>query len=339
LPLPGLQRLVPEPDPSVGALRTSWLTIRSPFLQRVLRIQAGLSRFIREFLDSKGFVEVLPPIIGPVTDPGIRGAKQATVDFYGREYRVMSSAILYKQMVASSLGKMYFFSPNVRLESPETVNTGRHLVEFVQVDLEVAHATYHEMMGLCEELLVHVVARAKEEFDECLKEMGRELKTPSKPFKRLTYRDALDLLAQHGHKIEPTTEIPWEEERLISELHGEPFFIHDYPKGARGFYDREDPERPGILRDFDLIYPGGYGEAASGAEREFEYAKVVARIRNQGEDLSKYGWYLEMLRYGVPPTAGFGIGLERLTRFICGQASQPLWLFRPYPKVAAVYSP
>lgn len=317
----------------------SWLMVREPRMASVLRVQAAILEAIRQHLNARGFVECLPPIIGPVTDPGIRGAKQAAVDFYGREYRVMSSAILYKQMMASALGRMYFLSPNVRLEPPETLGTGRHLVEFVQADVEVAGASYHDAMRLAEELLVEVLKHVRHRCAEELERLGRGIRVPSLPFRRLSYDEALGVLRELGRAVEHGIEIPWEEERLLSAAFEEPFFIYDYPKGARGFYDREDPERPGLLRDFDLLYPGGYGEAASGAEREHEYARVVARIRNQGEDPQKYGWYLEMLRHGVPPSAGFGLGIERLTRYICGGPQEPIWRFRPYPKLPGLYSP
>ncbi len=107
--------------------------------------------------------------------------------------------------------------------------------------------------------------------------------------------------------------------------------------GARGFYDREDPGRPGVLRDFDMLYPEGYGEAASGAEREHEVDKVLARMKESGEDPAQYGWYVDMLRYGVAPSSGFGIGVERLTRYVCGLGA--VWEARPFPKVAGISSP
>jgi len=131
-------------------------------------------------------------------------------------------------------------------------------------------------------------------------------------------------------------EIPWDVEEKPSSLFEEPFFIHDYPRGSRGFYDREDPERPGILRNFDMLYPEGYGEAVSGAEREYTYERAVERMRETGEDPSEYGWYLRMLKDGIPPSASFGIGVERLTRYICGLRA--VWEARLYSKVARVIS-
>ncbi len=323
--------------PPVDALRSSYRLVRDPRTQRVLRIQAALGAAIREYLNGSGFTELLPPIIGPVTDPGIRGAKQATINFYGREYKVMSSAILYKQMMAASLGRVYFFSPNIRLEPLDTATTGRHLVEFVQVDVEEAGATYHDAMHRAEELVAYVHDYAKARLGEDLASFPRHLNGAHAPFRRLTYDDARKILADHGREIPYGVEIPWDHEEFLSAQFREPFFISDYPRGSRGFYDREDPDHPGILRDFDLLYPEGYGEAISGAEREHEYAKVIARLRETGENPSKYEWYLDMLREGIPPSSGFGIGIERLTRYICALGA--VWEARPYPKVAGVFSP
>lgn len=305
--------------------------------QLILSVQHTIMRAIRECLDAKGFTELLPPIIGPVTDPGIRGAKQATVDYYGQSYKVMSSAILYKQMMATSLGKVYFFSPNVRIEPPESAMTRRHLAEFVQVDLEMAHASYIEAMEVAEDLVVSVVRRVKNVNSRELDELGRKLSIPDRPFPRISHREAVDSLRSKGCRVDGAKEIPWSEESILSGFFETPFFIYDYPFGSRGFYDRQDTDHPGILRDFDLMYPEGYGEAASGAEREHEYETVVKRISSNGEDPLRYGWYLDMLREGISPTAGFGIGVERLTRYVCGLSA--VWEARPYPKVAEIFSP
>lgn len=330
-PLPGLRTAE-----GIQLPQESWKHVRTPRAKHVLRVQQKIMQAIREYLDGEGFVELIAPILGPVTDPGIRGAKQASVDYYGHEYKIMSSAILYKQMMATSLGKVYFFSPNVRFEPPETATTGRHLVEFVQVDLEVAHADYQEIMDLGTGLVQHVVHRVKQTAKDELEALGVSLDELKEAFPRLTHKDAVMKLKQLGHEVSEDAEIPWKEEKILSEHMDTPFWIYDYPRGARGFYDREDPERPGILRDFDLLYDHGFGEAVSGAEREYEHAKVVARMRETGEDPEKYGWYMDMLREGIAPTAGFGIGLERLTRYVCRLDS--ILEARPYPKISGVVS-
>ncbi len=302
--------------------------------RRVFRVQATILRAIREYLDSRGFVELLPPIIGPATDPGIRGASQAVLDFYGHRYKVMSSAILYKQMMAHVLGRIYFVSPNVRIERPEAALTGRHLAEFFQVDVEARGAGYHDAMRVAEGLLSYVVGRVLEENWRDLEALGRDLQLHRPPYPRLTYGEALELLRDLGYRVRYGEEIPWDAEVALSASFETPFFVTDYPKAARGFYDREDPERPGTLRDFDLIYPEGFGEAASGAEREYEYERVVSRLLESGENPADYAWYLDMLKEGISPSAGFGIGVERLTRYVCGLPA--IWEARPYPKVPGI---
>jgi asparaginyl-tRNA synthetase len=322
---------------SISLVKQRYLAIRRPEIAGMLRVQDEILSGIRDFLRSKGFVEILAPVIGPVTDPGIRGAKQVSIDYYGKEFKLMSSMILYKQMVICCLKKVFALSPNVRLEPLESIATGRHLAEFRQVDIEQAFASYEEMIELAEQLFCYLVKRIKERCKEDLKAFGRELRVPSRPFKRVKYSEAIELLRSKGYKAKHGEEIPWDAEEALSKMHKEPFFIVEYPKSARGFYDLEDPRKPGILRDFDMLYPEGFGEAISGGEREHTYEKVLERIRAGGEDPGKYGWYLKMLKLGIPPSAGFGIGVERLTRYICGL--KRIWQAVPFPKVPGILSP
>lgn len=311
--------------------------LRSETTRNVLRVQHALLDVLRARLQRLGFVEFLPPILGPVTDPGIRGAKQVTVDYYGREYKVMSSGILYKQLALQAFDRIFFLAPNVRLEPPETAKTGRHLTEFFQLDVEIARASYEEAMRLAEDLVRTATTEARRRCAEQLEALGRRLPASDGPFPRRTHAACVAELRARGRRQSPDAEIAWPEEEFLSRLAERPFFVYDYPKGSRGFYDREDPDHPGILRDFDLILPQGYGEVASGAEREHEYAKVVARIRETGENPAKYGWYIEMLREGIPPSAGFGIGIERLTRYLTGVDA--VWKARSYPKLPGMPCP
>lgn len=306
-------------------------------MKNVLKIQDEALSAIRDFLRSNGFIEILAPIIGPVTDPGIRGAKQASVDYYGSSFKVMSSMILYKQMAVSSLGKIFAVSPNIRLEPTASIATKRHLAEFRQVDLEQVRITYCDAMGVAERLVQRVCRRVLKLCSEQIEALGRKLRAPNLPMRRLAYEEALELLSAEGFKIEYGTEIPWLEEKALSAMFQDPFFITDYPITARGFYDREDPERPGILRDFDMLYPEGFGEAVSGGEREHTFEGVVRRMKMTGEELTPYQWYLDMLKDGIPPSAGFGIGVERLTRWICGLDA--IWEAVPFPKVPGIVSP
>ena len=311
--------------------------ICKPELKAVMRVQDELLSSLRDHLRGIGFIEILAPIIGPATDPGIRGARQVSFDYYGTPFKIMSSMILYKQMAINSTDRVFALSPNIRLEPDENMNTGRHLSEFRQLDLEVARASYFEVMEIGERMVTYCVKRVKANCMEELKILGRDLKTPKPPFKKVDHSNAIEICRKYGFSCSYGEEIPWEAEAELSKSFGDFFWIIDYPKSARGFYDREDASRPGILRDFDLFYPEGYGEAISGGEREYKYERVASRISSGGETLEAYKWYLNMLREGTTPSAGFGIGVERFTRYICGR--EHICDAVPFPKVPGVVSP
>ena len=318
-------------------LQLRYRELGKPEFRAVMRVQDEILSALRDHLRGTGFVEFLAPIIGPATDPGIRGAEQASFDYYGSSFKIMSSIILYKQAAVRSFDRVFALSPNIRLEPERTIETGRHLSEFRQLDLEVADASYLDAMAVGEGLVANVIGRVKERCVDELGVLGRDLEVPRVPFRKITHHDAVELLKDGGLGVEQGEEIPWEAEAVLSESLGDFFWVTDYPMTARGFYDLEDEGRPGILRDFDLYYPEGYGEAVSGGEREYMYERVVARMRATGEDPGKYGWYLGMLREGAKPSAGFGIGVERLTRYVCGM--DYLWDSVPFPKVPGIVSP
>src|SRR5256714_2910161 len=315
--------------------------LSSPVTRSVLKIQARMLTAARDFLTGQGFIELLPPIIGPVTDPGARGAKQVDIDYYGHRYKLMTSAILYKQASLTAFDKIFCIAPNVRLEPLETANTSRHLAEFHQIDVEMANASREDIMRIAERLVAHVVrgviAELPDELDNLGRDAGAFADLLTESFERRTHTASVADLHGMGHDQSPDAEIDWVGEAMLSRKASKPFFITDYPKGSRGFYDRENSARPGFLRNFDLIAPEGFGELCSGSEREHDYATIVARMRETGENPAKYGWYLRMVREGIPASAGFGIGLERFTRYVAGLDS--VWQASAYPKIPGVVAP
>ncbi|MGV9270173.1 asparagine synthetase A [Kitasatospora sp. NPDC003701] len=315
--------------------------LASPVTRAALRVQNTLLAAAREYLAEQGFVEMLPPVIGPVTDPGARGAKQVDVDYYGHRYKLMTSSILYKQAALTAFGRIFYVAPNVRLEPPETAGTGRHLAEFHQLDVEIADGDRADAMRTAEGVVTFAVARVVRDRSEELALLGRDPDAFAPlldgPFGLITHTEAVATLAGLDHGQNPDAEIDWPGEKLLSEKADRPFFVTDYPKGSRGFYDKEDPRRPGVLNNFDLILPEGFGEVSSGSEREAEYRRIVARIRETGENPAKYEWYLELLRAGIPGSAGFGIGVERLTRYVSGL--DHVWQAVAFPKLPGVVAP
>jgi len=271
----------------------------------ILEITSQVLAAAREFLAREGFVEILPVVIAPVTDPLRHNTDRALIQAYGTSWHLTRSMIFHKQAAVRACERIFSFSPNIRLEPPEWGKTGRHLFEFVQLDLEVRDATRDEVIDLGERLFTYVLEKVRAVCSLELRRLGRKLPRFQHPFPRISYAEAR---ARYGGGFE---------ERLSAEVDS-PVWVVDFPIEAREFYDREDPARPGMLLDMDLVYPEGYGEALSGGEREHEYERILGRIRAQGLDPAAYGPLLSLAQEGLPPSAGFGIGIERWVRFLAG---------------------
>lgn len=283
-----------------------WLSLwSSDKMRKALCIQSGILEFSREFLKHKGFVEILPVVISPITDPLADFKVRGEIECYGFRYQITKSMIFHKQLSLYSLPRIYAFSPNVRIEASERRFSGKHLIEFVQLDLEMKEASREDLLALGEELLAHILTRVKAAFAPELAFFQRELKIPDTPFRKVRYAEAVETCGTYY-------------EHELSESIKEPVWLIDFPEQNREFYDREYPERPGILKDMDLIYPEGFGEGLSGGEREYQYEKIKKRLERKGIDLKAYEIYLQFAEKGLFPSAGFGIGIERLTQYICG---------------------
>ena len=273
-----------------------------------VRIGSEIRKIMGDFLRKKGFVEIAPVIISPITDPLAHPIFNGEISYYGNKYYLTRSMIFHKQIALLSFEKIFCFSPNIRLEMADKSQTGRHLIEFTQLDLEVRYAGREEVMKLAEEMLVEILKEIKMKCGDELELLGREIAIPSIPFKRISFEEAYE---EYGAEYE----------EVLSKEAEQPFWIVDFPKWKREFYDREYEDKPGYLADMDLIYPEGYGEALSGGEREYKLDRILHRIEEKNDDIGKYSFYIEIAKHGLHPSAGFGIGIERLIRYICGLKS------------------
>lgn len=271
----------------------------------VLKIESEIRLILGNELRKKNFIEISPVILSPITDPLNHPTSPAKINCYGHEYSITQSMIFHKQLALKTLDKIFVFSPNVRIEPPGRLNTGRHLFEFTQLDLEEKNSTKEDIIKLCEELFVNLLKSVKKNCKKELRLLDRNITIPKTPFKQIKYEEAFK---KYGGDFEI----------ILSKMNKEPIWIVDMPLKNREFYDKEYINKPGYLKDMDLIYPEGYGEALSGGEREFEYEKIKIRISKKGQKLSDFKYYLKSAKNDLPPSAGFGIGLERLTRFVCG---------------------
>ncbi|WP_042667146.1 asparagine synthetase A [Desulfurococcus amylolyticus] len=315
--------------------------IRRPEILRVVKTYSIVLRTMRRILDKHGFTELSAPIIGYVSDPGLRGAEKAIVKIYGETYEVQSSVIMYKQLYASLLGKIYYVARNLRIEPPENMYTGRHLVEFTQVDVEASITTASDMMRLAEETLYKTVRYMLNHYSELLTydQVDFLEKTITKPpYPRIDYDSALGLLERKGYRLEHGKEISFEAEAVLGDMYGTPVWLHGFPTVSRGFYYMPDPEKPGYNIDYNLILPGHAGEVLDGGCREYRYEKLVERIKYHGEPLEKYRWFLELAKAGaIQPSCGWGMGVERLVKYI--HRLRHVAYASPHPRIPGIIGP
>jgi len=289
--------------------------------QSVFALQTEIFRVFVDKLLGKGFSWILPVILSKSTDPlwpdpGASLEKRIELDIYGESVRTMQSMIVHKRVLVS-LGpeKFFILSPNIRIEKKERAKTGRHLYEFTQLEVEIAHWKMQDIFNLFEELIEASVSTVRGKLEGDLKLLGRDLTVPETPF-RIYERRRLE--ERYGED--------WTE--AISEESRNPVWVTDLP---REFYDYED-EKTGAWRNYDLILPEGYGELISGAEREYEYEKIVKKLERDGLDTRDYEPMLRLAKDGkLKPSAGAGLGIERFLSYICGV--KHVAEIQPFPRV------
>ncbi|KWE36676.1 asparagine synthetase A [Burkholderia territorii] len=279
---------------------------QAPNVDSIATIRGRVLRSLQGHLLDSGFKQLMPVLMSPITDPLNHAVYPAEIQYEQRRLKLTASMIFHKQLALAARGheKIFIVAPNIRLEKPEIKDSANHLLEFSQFDFEVRGATMHDAMAVVEGMVKHAIADVKTHCRAELDALGRTLPDFDEPFP--IYRSD-DLRAQYGDAFE----------KIMSENAKTPFFVTNY---KREFYDRENPQQRGAYNNYDLIYPEGYGEALSGAEREFEHDQIVRRMNELDMDPAPYANYLAAARAGLlPSSAGGGLGIERFVKFLCGK--------------------
>lgn len=292
------------------------LWLRSSRQQAILRIRAEVIRAVRDFFDQKGFVLVDAPIFTPAACEGT--TTLFATDYFGTQAYLTQSGQLYMEAAALALGKVYCFGPTFRAEKSKT---RRHLTEFWMVEPEIAYAVLDDIMDLAEEFILFILERIMENKRMELKTIDRDigqLEMISKPFPRITYDKAVELLKEQGLEVAPDDDFGAEHETVLCQQFHRPILVHRYPTQCKAFYMKKDGENPARSLSVDVLAPEGYGEIIGGGQREDEVDVLLESINKHELPPEAFKWYLDLRRYGSVPHGGFGMGIERAVSWICG---------------------
>ncbi len=267
----------------------------------ILKIQTEALIAIHEFLYQEGLLQLMPVIVSPITDPLTHPVYEASIKYLNQRLQLTKSMALHKQIAISTLDVkgIYIVSPNVRLE--KDIQSDNHLLEFSQLDIELKDASALEFISFMEDLIIHMFEKVRDRCNKELKILGTKIKIPKKPFQVYS---SWDLRNKFGSQFKSQ----------ISQREDDLFWITDF---EREFYDKEDENRRGHYLNYDLYYPEGYGEALSGGERDYEYEVIVRKLEERNQSLGDFVPYLELAKAAMLcPSAGGGLGIERLVRFL-----------------------
>lgn len=290
-------------------IKYRWLLLRNPAEKAIFLVRHSIIKAAREYLEDRGFVEVHTPKIVAAGAEG--GATLFKVQYFENEAYLSQSPQLYKQMVIAGLPRVFEITPYFRAEK---FDTPRHLNESWGIDVEQGFINgVEDVMNTLEELVSYIIEYVKRNNSEELELLGVELKEPSRPFKRLRFEEAVNILRSEGVEVPEGEDLSDHAEKKLGEIMGERgyplYFIVGFPWPSTAFYYMR--EEDGVhTRKFDLDFNGL--EIASGGQREHRHDKLVEALGDKGMSPSNFEFYLEAFRYGMPPHGGFGLGVERL---------------------------
>ncbi|MCL2643060.1 MAG: aspartate--tRNA(Asn) ligase [Candidatus Bathyarchaeota archaeon] len=278
----------------------------------IFKIQHTALQAIRNFLFEKGYLEVhTPRIIASATEGG---AELFSVKYFDQTAYLAQSPQLYKEQLTMSLEKVFEVGPFFRAEES---HTRRHLSEFTSIDIEQAFANADDVMTLLEQVIYHAFVTVKERCTNELHALKYKFEVPELPFKRLTYTEVLEALKERGVDIAWGEDISTEAFRELSKLYPFFYFVTDWPSKAKTFYIKPRKDKPEICEGFDLMWR--YIELVSGGTRIEHKDQLVSRMQEKGLNPDSFKYHLQAFDWGMPPHAGWAIGLERLTMILSGR--------------------
>ncbi|MCI4339644.1 MAG: asparagine--tRNA ligase [Thermoplasmata archaeon] len=311
------------------------LAIRSQEHVATFRVKAEFLRAVRQFLEEEDVLEMTPPVLTGNLAEG--GSEVFKIDYFGRPGFLSQSAQLYLEALLFPNERVYALTPSFRAEKSRTP---RHLTEYLHLEVELAWYGLTDLMDFMERMTVRTLHQVAERRPKELETLGRppaELLAIEAPFPRVTYRAAIETLRAKGFPVSFGSDLATAEERALTIESTTPLFVTHFPVGLKAFYMLRTPTDAETVEATDLLAPEGYGEMIGASARETDVDRLIERLRATGAKPEEYEWYLDLRRHGSVPHAGFGMGIERVLRWMLRR--EHIRDTTPFPRTPSRHTP
>jgi asparaginyl-tRNA synthetase len=316
---------------ALNGLTHRHLLANNPAMVALIKIRAALLRSARRFFDENGVTEVTVPTIASLTGSCEDFSTLFPLEYFGKRAFLIQTSQLHLEPLVNALQSVYSINHSYRAE-PRADD--RHLTEFLLIEAEMANTDLPHLMDSIEAL----VRRMALDCADYLQADGASMLTAlpglkverllglREPFGRISYDDAVDRIRRHGFAMEWGDDLNENRENVLLMDYPGPVFVTRYPSEIKFFNMKRDPVRPATVLCCDLLLPG-CGEAVGAAVREYNASllrlqlKASKMFEQMGADETAYDWYFESAERASIPHAGYGLGFERLVRWVCGLSS------------------
>lgn len=299
------------------------LYLRTERMTRMLKIRSSVFGAIHQYFRNHDFIEYQAPnfVAGAVEG----GSTLFEVPYFpteenpDRKAYLTQSWQLYAEAAMPALERLYTIAPSFRAEKSRTT---RHLSEFWHAEMEIAWAGNDDVMEHGEAVVRNIAKTVLDERENELTALGRDIELISRyadnPYPRIRYDEAVETLQKMGVEIEWGQDLDYSKEKILTQDFDVPHFLTHYPKIAKPFYHRVDPDDSNYVLCHDLLAPEGYGEIIGGGERTWSEDEILKRIDEEGTPRDPYQFYIDVRTYGGVPHGGFGLGVDRVCAWLAG---------------------
>ena len=305
------------PGGSEFLLNHRHLFLRTSRMTTMLKLRSSAFGAVHRYFRERDFIEYQAPnfVAGAVEG----GSTLFEVPYFDKVAYLTQSWQLYAEAAMPALERLYTIAPSFRAEESRT---RRHLTEFWHAEMEMAWATNDEIMAHGEGVVRHIARTLLDEREDELNFLERDLDKlatyADSPYPRMRYDEAVEILQAKGVEVEWGEDLDYSKEKILTQDFDVPHFLTHYPKIAKPFYHRVDPDDEKYVLCHDLLAPEGYGEIIGGGERTWSEEEILKRIDEEGTPREPYQFYIDVRSYGGVPHGGFGLGVDRVVSWLAG---------------------